>query len=400
MPVQSEVAPAYRWVIVAVAAAVLCIAQGQIVSGFSVYVLPLEAEFGWARGSVAFVNTAGLLGLGIGGIVMGSLADRVDVRRIALFGAMSLGLGVMAASRATELWHLYLAFFCAGMFGSGSLVAPLTSLVGKWFVQGAGLALGLVAAGQALGQGGVPFGAVFLIESFGWRGAMAAQGAITLALVIPLVLTLRPAPQRPAGSGALGGDYPLPTNTVILWLSAAVLMCCTTMAVPLMHLVPLIQGRGFAGTEAGSVLFVMLLVAITGRIAFGKLADVIGAVPAYFTASAWQTALVFFFTQIETLGGFYAFAVIYGFGYAGVMTGVLTSVSTLTPPERRGQAMGVILAFAFLGHGIGGYQGGVFYDLTGAYTVSYANAVLAGVINLILVGSLFLTLQRRRLAMA
>ena len=32
--------------------------------------------------------------------------------------------------------------------------------------------------------------------------------------------------------------------------------------------------------------------------------------------------------------------------------------------------------------GIGSYRGGYFYDLTGSYTVSYANAAVAGAINL------------------
>ena len=54
------------------------------------------------------------------------------------------------------------------------------------------------------------------------------------------------------------------------------------------------------------------------------------------------------------------------------------------------------MVFAWMGHGIGGYQGGFFFDLTGSYTVSYANAALAGVVNLIIVGSLYLTLSRRK----
>jgi hypothetical protein len=57
--------------------------------------------------------------------------------------------------------------------------------------------------------------------------------------------------------------------------------------------------------------------------------------------------------------------------------------------------MGVILGFAWLGHGLGGFQGGFFFDLTGHYTVSFANAALAGVLNLLVVGTLFLTLRRR-----
>jgi len=57
-------------------------------------------------------------------------------------------------------------------------------------------------------------------------------------------------------------------------------------------------------------------------------------------------------------------------------------------------------AFAWLGHGIGGYQGGYFFDQTGSYTISYANAAFAGIINLMLIGALLATLNRRRAALA
>ena len=402
MTVQPAADLPYRWVIVFAAAAMLAIAMGQLVNGLSVFFIPLETEFGWLRGEIALINTAGLIGLAIGSVVMGFVADRVNIRRISLFGAAVIVVCVLAAARTDALWQLYALFFLAGAFGGGSLFAPLIVLVGSWFRVGAGLAIGIASAGQAVGQGGVPFGAAFLIEMFGWRGAFTALGVISLVTLVPLALLVRQAP-RPAGAvgaAAAEASAPLPANVVTLWMSAAVLFCCTCMAVPLMHLVPLMQGCGIPAPQAGGVLFTMLVAAIVGRVAFGKLADWIGAVPAYMTASLWQTTLVFVFTRIDLLEGFYLFAPIYGFGYAGVMTGLLITVRELTPLAQRASATGIILAFAWLGHGLGGYQGGLFFDLTGAYTVSFANAALAGVINLLIVGALFLTVRRRRVAVS
>ena len=214
--------------------------------------------------------------------------------------------------------------------------------------------------------------------------------------MVPLALLLK-APPRSSATDAVQAEAPLPLSpeVVVVWLSAAVLLCCTCMAVPLMHLVPLIQGHHISATDASGVLFVMLIAAIFGRVAFGKLADVVGPVPAYFIASLWQTLAVFAFTWIEHLVHFHIFAPIYGFGYAGVMTTVLVTARVLTPASQRATMMGVILAFAWLGHGLGGFQGGYFFDLTGHYTVSFANAALAGVVNLLLVGALFLTIRRR-----
>jgi MFS family permease len=389
----------YGWVIVAAAATILAIAMGQLVNGLSVFFVPLEAEFHWPRASIALINTAGLVGLAIGGILMGRIADRASIRAVCLAGVVVVGICVTLAAAAERLWQFYLLFFLAGVFGA-ALFAPLIALVGSWFPAGAGLAIGLASAGQALGQGGVPFATAFLIEAAGWRGAFLALGGLSLTVMVPLALLVRPPPPRLAAAIHGEGAPPIPPRVAVVWLSASVLLCCACMAVPLMHLVPLLQGLCISGTDASGVLMSMLMAAILGRVAFGKLADIIGPIPAYMAASAWQTVAVFAFTQIRDLGHFFVFAPIYGFGYAGVMTGVLVTARSLTPAPQRAMLMGVILAFAWLGHGVGGLQGGFFFDLTGAYTVSFANAALAGVVNLLLMGTLFLAIRQRRMIAA
>jgi len=388
----------YRWVIVAAASAMLAIAMGELVNGLSPFFTTLEAEFGWSRSEVAFINTAGLIGLSLGGIVLGFAADRFNTRAVVLTGAVVTGLSILAASQATALWQLYALFFVAGALGGGALFAPLFALVGTWFRTGAGLAIGIAAAGQAIGQGGIPFANALLIGGLGWRGAFLALGAFSLVTLVPLALLLRKPAAEPHSAGQTADEEapaPLKLGTVVVMLSAAVLFCCSLMSVPLMHLVPLIQGRGIPAPEAGSVVLLMMIVAIGGRVAFGQLSDLIGAIPAYLTASAWQTALVFVFTQIGELNNFYIFAPIYGFGYAGVMTGVLSTIRALTPADRRATASGIILAFAWAGHGLGGFLGGMFFDMTGAYTVTFAAAAAAGVANLMIVGALW-----RRVAVA
>ena len=162
------------------------------------------------------------------------------------------------------------------------------------------------------------------------------------------------------------------------------------MSVPLMHLVPLVQDRGFAPDEASGVIFVMLLVAIAGRVAFGKIADIIGALPAYMTATGWMALMVYGFIFLERLEAFTIYAVIYGFGYAGVMTGVLVSVAALTHPSRRATVMGIVGMFGWFGHANGGYLGGLLFDLTGGYSYAYGFAAAAGFANLIVVGTLFI----------
>jgi MFS family permease len=388
------------WVIVGASAVILAIAMGQLVNGLSVFFIPLEAEFHWPRGAIALINSAGLAGLALGGVLMGAVADRTPIRRVALAGTLMVGACILLAAGAERLWQFYLLFFVAGIFGA-ALFAPLFALIGGWFPAGAGLAIGVASAGQAAGQGTVPLVAALLIDSLGWRGAFLALGAFSLAAMVPLALLMRAPPRAAGGVGArIEPAPPLPPLLAVAWLSAAVVLCCTCMSVPLMHLVPLIQGLCISGTDASGVLFAMLMAAIVGRVAFGKLADLIGPIPAYFTASAWQTLAVFAFTRITDLNHFYLFAPIYGFGYAGVMTTLLVTARALTPASRRATLMGVILGFAWLGHAIGGYQAGVLFDLTGSYTPGFGAAALAGMVNLALVALLFVSVRRRTLAAA
>jgi len=65
--------------------------------------------------------------------------------------------------------------------------------------------------------------------------------------------------------------------------------------------------------------------------------------------------------------------------------------------ETRATCTGVIIAFAWAGHGLGGVVGGYLYDMTATYDLTFAVAALAGVVNLAIIGSLGLWLVRDRI---
>ena len=395
--------PAYRWIIVIASAVIMAGSLGLIMNGLSVFLVPLEKEFGWGRGPVSFINFAGLTGIAIGGIVMSRISESIGIRRSVIFGTIVMGLSVVIASRADQLWQFYLIFFLGSFFGGGSLFAPLVANTSKWFKTGVGLAIGIVSAGQALGQGLIPYFSGMAISVAGWSNTFLWMGIIMLVTLPLLALLIRAPDPPPSGLAEKrtnpaktdGPDLPISTKTIVIWMSIAVVLCCTTMSVPLIHLVPYAQSCGIPLSDAGGIILVMLIAGICGRIAFGKLADMIGAIPAYWVASAWQTTLVVLFLQFQSLESLTLFAGVYGFGYGGVMTTILVSMQVLTPAARRASATGIVTMFAFFGHALGGYQGGLFYDLIGDYGWAFANAAIAGIINLFVVGALYITVTRR-----
>lgn len=384
----------YRpWLIVGASALMLAVVMGMLVNGLTAFFIPMETAEGWGRADIAAINSFGLLGLAVGTASMGFVSDRIGIRAICLIAVTVMGVCLLLTAQANALWQLYVISFAAGLLGGGAMFAPIFATVGNWFPRMAGLAIGIAAAGQAVGQGGVPFLSAYLIEHLGWRGAMTALGVVTLAALLPLAACMRDAPAPAAGSLAAKAPTVAPALAVPI-LSAAVFFCCTCMAVPLMHLMPLIQSFCINSTDAGGVMFAMLLAAILGRVAYGKLCDLIGPVQSWGVASLLQTIGVLAFTQFTSLYGFLSFGVVYGFAYAGVMTSLLVSARALTPERHRGALMGVILASGWLGHAFGGYQGAATFDMTGSYISGFVIGSAAGTINLILVG-LLLLLSRR-----
>jgi len=74
-------------------------------------------------------------------------------------------------SRTETLWQFYLSYFIFGGLGFSALFSPVMATVGFWFEKHKGLAIGLVAAGGAAGQGVVPFCAQLLITNYDWQSA-------------------------------------------------------------------------------------------------------------------------------------------------------------------------------------------------------------------------------------
>ena len=378
-----------RWFIVIAAALMLALIMGTLVNGLTAFFIPMEVAEGWKRTDIAAINSVGLLGLALGSAAMGFVADRIGLRAICVTAALVMSACLMAASQVTAPWQAGIVFLIAGVFAGGAVFAPIFAAVGNWFPGAAGLAIGIAAAGQAVGQGGVPFLSAYLIDALGWRGAFLALGAGTLVILLPLASGMREAPAQGIAGGAAAAP-PIPPRLAVPVLSIAVFACCACMAVPLMHLMPLMQGFCISATDAGSVMLAMLVAAIAGRVAYGKLCDLIGPVQSWAVASFLQLAGVAAFTRFETLRGFMAFGVVYGFAYAGVMTSLLVSARALTPARGRASLMGIILSFAWLGHAFGGFQGAAAFDMTGSYVPGFVAGSIAGAVNLVLVLALLL----------
>lgn len=377
--------PVYGWVMVAVMFLLGALAFG-ILASISVFLKPLSEEFGWTRGETSFGYTMVSMSSAVFGILWGMVADRYGTRWFGLAAAVAMTISLFALSQQTTLLHFYALYFCFGAFGNAMLGSPMYANVGFWFKQRPGLALGITASGGAFGQGIVPYLAALAIDTYDWQTAYQLLALGYLLVALPLALLIREPPAREAArlapQSADSHDFVLSEREVVVWISVAVIFCCNCMAVPIVHLVPLLTDAGQSVEFATRMLMLLMFFGVAGRIMGGRLCDRIGALPAYMIMSAGQTISVIWFPYVTDSFLLYPLAAFFGFTYSGVMSSILVATRMMVSPGFGGRAMAITSLFGWMGMGLGGFFGGAFFDAQGNYILSFTAAGVFGVVNL------------------
>lgn len=373
-------------------------------SSLPVLLKPISTEFGWARGATALAYTAAAFTIGVAGVVWGRLADRYGTRRVVLVGAVAQPAAFLLLSGLGSLPQLYLLYVMLGGLGFAAINVPIIANVGLWFTRRKGLALGILSSGGPLGQALVAFLAASVVVSFGWRTAYLTLAIVYATISVPLALLVRTPPILAAGFGGVPvahdrGRYPLPAPVVVAWMSAAAVFCCATMSIPIVHTVAMLTDRGIPYPTAVRIFFVIMASGVLGRVMLGRLTDSLGGLRSYLLASVLQTALVFWFMRVESLPVLYVLSALFGLGFSGVMTSIWVSLRELVPPRVAATSLAIVVMFAWMGMGLGGWYGGHVFDMTGGYTHSYAHAVVSGVVNIAIVAALLRHVGRARAAL-
>src|SRR2546427_9551794 len=88
------------------AALLLMTIGGAAMYGVVVALPALQAEFGVSRADASLPYTLTMVGFGVGGILMGRLADRFGVIVPVVTGALSLGAGFLLCGMSATLWQV------------------------------------------------------------------------------------------------------------------------------------------------------------------------------------------------------------------------------------------------------------------------------------------------------
>lgn len=200
------------WWLVAGVFVVLAISSGFGFYNLSVYMNALAHEQDLAVADLSAATALLFLASGAGGVVVGRLIERYDVRHVMLAGAALGGVALTLIGAATEVWHLWLLYALFGAGNSGVSLVPCTTVVNRWF-PGANRAVALSVASTGLSIGGALLtpACASVVKAVGMATAMPWFGAAYGLAIAPVALVLvrswpepigdRPAvPVAPAGA--------------------------------------------------------------------------------------------------------------------------------------------------------------------------------------------------------
>jgi MFS family permease len=380
------------------------------VGASGMYVVPVmlpavQAEFGIARADASAPYAMLMIGFGIGGLLMGRLADRAGVMVPLLIGAVSLALGFALAASAASIGVFILAHgIFIGLFGASATFSPLLADTSLWWVRRRGIAVAVCASGNYLGGAIWPPVVQHFVETVGWRQTywgMAIFVPITmagLALLMrrrpPLAVAVETAPHLASPSSRPFGLSPLSAQVM---LCIAGLACCVAMSMPQVHIVAYCGDLGYGAARGAEMLAVMLGFGIVSRLVSGVICDRIGGLRTLLLGSVLQGVALLLFLPFDGLVSLYVIAALFGLFQGGIVPSYAIIVREHFPAAEAGSRVGAVIMCTLFGMALGGWMSGKIFDLTGSYQAAFVNGIAWNLVNLTIV-ILLLRMTRQRLA--
>ena len=359
------------------------------------YVVPVvlpavQSEFGVSRASASMPYSFLMIGFGVGGLVMGRLADRFGVMVPLLIGATSLGIGFVLAGHATDItaFNAIHAVFI-GFAGSSATFSPLLADTSLWWVRRRGMAVAVCASGNYLGGALWPPIVQHFVESVGWRSTYVGMGMVCGVLLALLALFMRRRPPlvRPGTSGAsTGASEALPfgfkPRVALGLLMLAGLSCCVAMSMPQVHIVAYCADLGYGPARGAEMLSLMLGCGIVSRLVSGWICDRIGGLRTLLLGSALQGVALLLFLPFNGIVSLYVVSAMFGLFQGGIVPSYAIIVREHFPAQRAGAFVGAVIMCTLLGMALGGWMSGQVFDLTGSYRAAFVNGIGWNLLNL------------------
>ena len=371
------------WFLASLGFLVLGFSRG-INSSFGVFYVALLETFGWSRGATAGVFSVNLIVDAIISPVVGHLLDRYGPKKVVGIGCLLLVTGLWLSSQITSLWQFYLFFGLVSALGMSFMgMVPHVVLVSEWFSDNRASAIGMVYAGTGVGILLLAPLTQWMISAWGWERALQALAIVVMVLLAPLVWSFyrrgpyREKSSRPSGSrGQNQWTTRLALQSLQFWLLfLARIFAAGGTTVIVTHQVAHVVDIGYSRIFAATIFGLMGFTSTGGRVVFGYIADLFSKQAAY-TLNI-MTTLIGVGALMAARDPFspwllYIYVLFFGIGF-GSRAVIFSAISA---DIFSGKGFGAIFGYSVISVGLGGalgsWLGGIFFDVSGSYLISFA----------------------------
>jgi len=385
----------YGWAIALCAMSALMISNGMLIGGINVFDESLIEEFDWSRSSLKFRDLLTFALTGLLGPLAGALADKFGVRRMLAVGATLLTIGFLLYSQIQSITHMYAihCLFSLVLVSSGLIVAVM--LVGHWFVEKRGTAIGIALVGTSLGGIFFPQVGTWLISNYGWRKAMMVEAAFPILLLVLVIFVIRNSPKdmglmplgvKPQTAAdiaegrpdveAAGLTYSEAIRTTTFWaLAFAAMTTFYSILGAQAHLFLHLRDLEFSPQVASTGISLLFGMALFGKFGFGFLADKIQHKVVFYGNLAVMLigAILLATVKVEL---FWISVILFGLGWGGLYTMLQLLTVECFGLKATGKILGTITVLDAIGGGLGIWLTGLLYDKTGSYQVPFSVLVV------------------------
>jgi len=388
----------------------------------SIFFKPMLEEFSWDRAMLSSVQSVALIFFAIVSPFLGRFIDRFGPRAMILASVATQFLSRLIQGIATNIGHLYLGRL---LFSINSLSAT-NVLLNRWFVKKRGIALGIAATGTGIGTMILTPISQHLILAWDWRPTMLFWAGITLAVMLPIALSIRNSPEdkgygpdgeppervesiepQPGLEDATsqsthveqkGSSFFEAMRTWSFWfLSGSQFICGIGCGFMMTHIVIFATDVGYSDMIGASLVSVQGGLNLIGVLVTGTLSDKIArknvlALTHFARSMSFVVIVAFILLGGGSLWMLYTAVILFGFGWfttAPLMTGL---AADLFGRLRMGTIIGVALSCHMLGSALGAYAGGAIFEATQSY---YLFFLIQGPLDFLAVIFAFLIKQKK-----
>ncbi|MCA9321195.1 MAG: MFS transporter [Planctomycetes bacterium] len=353
---------------------------------FFVEELGVEKGASLAIWSGVVVGTAPIVAAFMGPI-WGTVGDRSGRRKMVLRALLAISIFVGLAGLSTSPWFLLAMRFGQGMF-SGYIPATIAWTASVSPPERQGRIAGLLQSSQPAGATvGYVLGG-FMAEHWGARSVFpvcAALAAVGFASVLIFTTEGKPAP-APTGDSAGGVLRRVLADARLTLASPALASLLIALAIVrgLVSTVdPLfarfVEELGGTKGDAGLIFASQAIALLIGMIVWGRLADSIRPSRVVLICGLGLATSFLLQSQVRSAESLHALRFAAGFFLAGIFPAAYGLAGREAPPERRGNAMGIVFLCVALSHAIGSLLGGPLVHHLGFRALLVTDAALIAV---------------------